>query len=81
MVTRHWQLRVMALMSVVHSLNTPSTETDTGSRGYGITFTLGEGTNVVLEAIKLLEKRLVGRSLEKIFNNYRAFYRSLIISN
>lgn len=51
--------------------------TDKSNKGYGITFTLGRGTNVVVEAIHLLIPYVRGKSLHDIFTNYRAFYRSL----
>ena len=51
--------------------------TDKNTTGHGITFTLGKGTNVVVEAIKLLKPMILGKSLHDIFTNYRAFYRSL----
>ena len=51
--------------------------TDTGVSGYGITFTLGAGTDVVVKAIELLKRKVVDKSLHDIFTNYRAFYRSL----
>ena len=51
--------------------------TDTGACGYGITFTLGAGTDVVVKAIELLKRKVVDKSVHDIFTNYRAFYRSL----
>ncbi|XP_063695203.1 mitochondrial enolase superfamily member 1-like [Bolinopsis microptera] len=51
--------------------------TDKGVSGYGITFTLGAGTDVVVKAIELLKRKVLDKSLHDIFTNYRAFYRSL----
>ena len=51
--------------------------TDTGASGYGITFTLGAGTDVVVKAIELLKREVVDKSVHDILTNYRAFYRSL----
>ena len=51
--------------------------TDDGTSGYGITFTLGAGTDVVAKAIELLKPKVLNKSLHDIFTNYLAFYRSL----
>ena len=51
--------------------------TNKGVSGYGITFTLGAGTDVVVKAIELLKRKVLDKSLHDIFTNYRAFYRSL----
>ena len=51
--------------------------TSEGVAGHGITFTLGNGTDVVVKAIELLRPKVLDKSLHDIFTNYRAFYRSL----
>ena len=51
--------------------------TSEGVVGHGITFTLGNGTDVVVKAIELLRPKVLDKSLHDIFTNYRAFYRSL----
>eukprot|EP00116_Pleurobrachia_bachei_P007637 sb/3467899/ len=51
--------------------------TDAGSKGYGMTFTLGAGTDLVVATIKQFQDKVVGRSVGEIFGGYRAFYRSI----
>ena len=51
--------------------------TDAGSHGYGITFTIGAGTDVVVKCVEIMARKVVGKSLREIFSNYRSFYRSI----
>ena len=37
--------------------------------GYGMTFTIGRGNDIVCSAIKELAKRLVGKDVEELFAN------------
>src|SRR4051795_3754411 len=46
--------------------------------GHGLTFTNGRGTEVCLAAIRALQPLVVGRSLEGITGDMRAFWRSLV---
>ena len=48
-----------------------------GLAGHGLTFTNGRGTEVVVAAIRALEPLVVGRTLEEITADMRAFWRSL----
>ncbi|KAK0141374.1 Mitochondrial enolase superfamily member 1 [Merluccius polli] len=52
-------------------------ETDGGGRGYGLTFTLGRGTQVVVCAVEALSGLLLGKTLEDIVDDFRGFYRLL----
>ena len=52
-------------------------ETDHGPSGYGLTFTLGRGTDLCVEALRYLTRYVVGRDLASITNNLGAFYRQL----
>ncbi|XP_069813821.1 mitochondrial enolase superfamily member 1 isoform X1 [Dendropsophus ebraccatus] len=54
-------------------------ETDAADavKGYGLTFTLGKGTEIVVCAVNALSHLVVGRNLEDIVTNFRAFYRQL----
>ncbi|KAJ8277630.1 hypothetical protein GJAV_G00077810 [Gymnothorax javanicus] len=52
-------------------------ETEGGLSGYGQTFTLGKGTEIVVCAVEALSSFLVGTCLEDIVNDFRAFYRLL----
>src|SRR5690242_2867914 len=52
-------------------------QTDSPHEGYGLTFTIGRGTEVCVTAIQALAPLLVGRTLESITTNMEAFWRSL----
>ncbi|XP_063307574.1 mitochondrial enolase superfamily member 1 [Pelobates fuscus] len=53
------------------------TDADDGLKGYGLTFTLGKGTEIVVCAVKALSRHVVGRALEDIVTDFRRFYRQL----
>ena len=50
---------------------------DPGLSGHGLTFTSGRGTEVVVAGITALAPLVVGRSLEGITGDFRAFWRTL----
>lgn len=52
-------------------------ETDAGLRGYGMTFTIGRGTEIVVAAIHALAPLVKGRRLAEIAADPRGFWRSL----
>uniref|UniRef100_A0A8C7GU29 Mitochondrial enolase superfamily member 1 n=1 Tax=Oncorhynchus kisutch TaxID=8019 RepID=A0A8C7GU29_ONCKI len=52
-------------------------ETDQGMQGYGLTFTVGRGTEIVVCAVEALSALVVGKSLEEIVSDFRGFYRLL----
>ncbi|MFZ0661886.1 MAG: L-fuconate dehydratase [Acidobacteriaceae bacterium] len=52
-------------------------ETNHGPEGYGLTFTLGRGTELCVEAIRYLSRFVVGRDLSSITDDLGAFYRQL----
>ena len=52
-------------------------ETDVGIEGHGLTFTLGRGNELCVEAIEYLAKQAMGRSLSSITENFCAFSRLL----
>jgi L-fuconate dehydratase len=52
-------------------------ETNSGFEGHGLTFTLGRGTDLVVQALEYLTRYVVGRSLSSITDNFRAFGRQL----
>lgn len=52
-------------------------ETNTGLRGHGLTFTLGRGTDLVVQAARYLSRYVVNRSLDSITENFCAFSRQL----
>jgi len=52
-------------------------ETNAGIEGHGLTFTLGRGNELCVEAIEYLAKQAMGRSLSSITENFCAFSRLL----
>jgi L-fuconate dehydratase len=52
-------------------------ETENGPNGYGLTFTLGRGTELCVEALKYLSRFAVGRTLSSITDDLGEFYRLL----
>jgi L-fuconate dehydratase len=53
-------------------------ETDGAATGHGLTFTNGRGTEICVAAIRALGPLVVGRTLEGITGDWRAFWRSLV---
>jgi L-fuconate dehydratase len=52
-------------------------ETNHDLKGYGLTFTLGRGTELCVEALRYLSRFVIGRSLSSITDNFGAFSREL----
>jgi len=52
-------------------------KTDGPLHGTGITYTLGGGTNLICEAIRLLVEPLLGRDIEELMANFGQVQRSL----
>ncbi|HBF22293.1 MAG TPA: fuconate dehydratase [Planctomycetes bacterium] len=48
-----------------------------GLKGHGLAFTLGRGTEVVVQAVRALEPLIVGRSLAEIRGDWASFWRGL----
>lgn len=46
-------------------------------KGYGLSFTLGRGTEVITQAVKSLSHLVIGKCTDDIFNNFAAFWRSI----
>ncbi|KAK2497085.1 hypothetical protein MC885_013219 [Smutsia gigantea] len=53
------------------------TDAEDGLKGYGITFTLGKGTEVVVCAVNALAHHVVNKDLQEIAGDFRSFYRQL----
>jgi L-fuconate dehydratase len=51
---------------------------DEALSGHGLTFTNGRGTEICVAAVRALEPLVVGRSLDGIYDDMRAFWRSLV---
>jgi L-fuconate dehydratase len=49
-----------------------------GLAGHGLTFTIGSGTEICVVAARAFEPMVVGRSLDGIQSEMRAFWRSLV---
>jgi L-fuconate dehydratase len=52
-------------------------ETNTGIEGHGLTFTLGRGTDLCVQALQYLGRKAVGRTLSSITSDFAAFSREL----
>jgi L-fuconate dehydratase len=52
-------------------------ETNNGLEGHGLTFTLGRGTDLVVQAVRYLSRYVVNRTLSSITDDLRAFARQL----
>jgi L-fuconate dehydratase len=52
-------------------------ETDCGAEGHGLTFTLGRGTDLVVQAAQYLGRYIIGRTLSSITEDFCAFSRQL----
>ena len=52
-------------------------ETNTGLQGYGLTFTLGRGTELCVEALRYLSRYVIGRTLSSLTDNLGAFAREI----
>jgi L-fuconate dehydratase len=56
---------------------TLQTDDPRGPKGDGITFTNGRGNELCVAAVKALQHHVIGRTLESIVGDMRAFYRAL----
>jgi L-fuconate dehydratase len=52
-------------------------ETNHGLSGYGLTFTLGRGTELCVEALRYLSRFAIGRTLSSITDDFGAFSQQL----
>ncbi len=52
-------------------------QTDTEYEGHGLTFTLGRGTDLVVQALQYLATFAIGRTLSSITEDFTAFARNL----
>ena len=53
------------------------TDSPAGLEGHGLTFTCGRGTEVVVKAVEALKPFVLGRELDSITSDMRAFWRSV----
>lgn len=52
-------------------------ETDSSLEGHGLTFTIGRGNEICVQAIKSMEPLIIGQSLNKFTNDMGAFWRMI----
>ncbi|XP_029039102.1 mitochondrial enolase superfamily member 1-like [Osmia bicornis bicornis] len=52
-------------------------KTNKGIEGYGLTFTLGRGTEIVVQACKSMSYLVKGQKANEIFTNFGSFWRKL----
>ncbi|MEO8360351.1 MAG: L-fuconate dehydratase [Vicinamibacteria bacterium] len=53
--------------------------TDGGHEGHGLTFTNGRGNEICVAAVHALKHHVIGRDLDEVVNNMRAFCRELTV--
>jgi len=51
--------------------------TDGDAKGFGLTFTLGRGNELVVEAVKSLSHMVIGKDLRTLYKNFGSFWREL----
>lgn len=54
-----------------------TTTTENGKQGYGLTFTCGRGTEIVVLTIRSMKKFVLGRNAADIFSDFAGFWRSI----
>ncbi|XP_059485808.1 mitochondrial enolase superfamily member 1-like isoform X2 [Neocloeon triangulifer] len=52
-------------------------ETGSGHHGYGLTFTIGRGTEIVVQAVKSLSYLVLGKTTSEIYGKFGNFWRTL----
>lgn len=51
--------------------------TDDGVQGFGMTFTLGRGTNIVCTAVESMKYLVEGEKVDEIYGNFGMFWRKI----
>ncbi|CAH2102313.1 unnamed protein product [Euphydryas editha] len=54
-----------------------TTTTENGKQGYGLTFTCGRGTEIVVLTVRSMKKFILGRNAADIFSDFAGFWRSI----
>ncbi|XP_063375559.1 mitochondrial enolase superfamily member 1-like [Cydia amplana] len=54
-----------------------TTTTDNGTQGFGLTFTCGRGTEIIVLTIRSMKRFLLGKNAADIFADFAGFWRSL----
>ncbi|CAG0917425.1 unnamed protein product [Notodromas monacha] len=55
--------------------------TDHGTKGFGLSFTTGSGTELIVEAVKTLSPLVVGQQFQSIVDDFAGFWRKLTDSH
>lgn len=51
--------------------------TENGSKGFGLTFTLGRGTEIIVLAVKTIRQLVLGKNAADIFGDFATFWRKI----
>ncbi|XP_045779786.1 mitochondrial enolase superfamily member 1-like isoform X1 [Maniola jurtina] len=54
-----------------------TTSTENGKQGFGLTFTCGRGTEIVVLTVRAMKKFIVGRNAADIFADFAGFWRAI----
>lgn len=54
-----------------------TTRTEDGRQGFGLTFTCGRGTEVVVLAIRSMKRFVLGKNAADIYADFAGFWRAL----
>lgn len=54
-----------------------TTSTENGRQGFGLTFTCGRGTELVVLTVRAMKKFILGRNAADIFADFGGFWREL----
>ncbi|XP_026497857.1 mitochondrial enolase superfamily member 1-like [Vanessa tameamea] len=54
-----------------------TTTTANGKQGYGLTFTCGRGTEIVVLTVRAMKKFILGRNAADIFSDFAGFWRTI----
>lgn len=61
-----------------YSLAYVTIRTSSGAEGYGFTFTIGRGTEVVVSAIDSLKPLIIGMEVERLMSDLGSFWRTVV---
>ncbi|CAH2236363.1 jg10743 [Pararge aegeria aegeria] len=54
-----------------------TTTTENGKQGFGLTFTCGRGTEIVVLTVRAMKKFILGRNAAEIFADFAGFWRAI----
>ncbi|CBY32227.1 unnamed protein product [Oikopleura dioica] len=53
-------------------------ETDKGDFGYGMTFTLGRGNEIIAKAVESLNPLVIGWDIREVFSNFGVYWKKIV---